>query len=198
MKKYIFQLYPVSLSITKKARWCSEHPGGHTAGYKLFILSYLDARFSGAWVKLFPALAIVSPPWSFQRTCSYASTTSIPNSRKMESKLYVFPNTHTLPELLSSHATSTLPRKALKVVDLKEILSKAQVAVTGKTNKPDLIAKILASPEALKVYEEQYGSPAAKDASEAAAPASTKPASSAAVSDPGTPVTSCIYAATEE
>lgn len=76
-------------------------------------------------------------------------------------------------------------RKALKVVDLKEILAKAQVSVTGKANKSDLIAKILASPEALKVYEEQHGSPATQNASETAPPASAataKPASSAAVS----------------
>ena len=53
--------------------------------------------------------------------------------------------------------------------------------MTGKANKPDLIAKILASPEAVKVYEEQYGSPVNKDASGASAPAATKPASSAAV-----------------
>ncbi|KAI0758319.1 hypothetical protein BC629DRAFT_1296163, partial [Irpex lacteus] len=44
-------------------------------------------------------------------------------------------------------------RKALKVVELKEILSKAQVSLTGKANKADLIAKILASPEALAVAE---------------------------------------------
>ncbi|KAI0087927.1 hypothetical protein BDY19DRAFT_199631 [Irpex rosettiformis] len=42
-------------------------------------------------------------------------------------------------------------RKALKVVELKEILSKAQVTLTGKANKADIIAKILASPEALAV-----------------------------------------------
>lgn len=39
------------------------------------------------------------------------------------------------------------------MVELKEILSKAQVSLTGKANKADLIAKILASPEALAVAE---------------------------------------------
>jgi hypothetical protein len=43
-------------------------------------------------------------------------------------------------------------RKALKVVELKEILSKAAVTVTGKANKADLIAKILSSPEALAQF----------------------------------------------
>ncbi|KAI0743802.1 hypothetical protein C8Q80DRAFT_1272440 [Daedaleopsis nitida] len=47
--------------------------------------------------------------------------------------------------------------KALKVVDLKDILAKANVSVTGKANKPDLIAKILASPEAVEVYNQNYG-----------------------------------------
>ncbi|KAI0686350.1 hypothetical protein BC835DRAFT_1420448 [Cytidiella melzeri] len=47
--------------------------------------------------------------------------------------------------------------KALKVVELKDILSKAQVTVVGKANKADLIAKILASPNALATLEEQAG-----------------------------------------
>lgn len=74
--------------------------------------------------------------------------------------------------------------KALKVVDLKEILSKAQVTVTGKANKSDLITKIIASPEATKVYEEQYGSPASKDASTEPIQAVSKPTSGAASSKP--------------
>ncbi|PSS37883.1 hypothetical protein PHLCEN_2v351 [Hermanssonia centrifuga] len=46
--------------------------------------------------------------------------------------------------------------KALKVVDLKDILARAQVSITSKANKSDLIAKILASPAALNVYKEQH------------------------------------------
>ena len=48
-------------------------------------------------------------------------------------------------------------RKQLKVADLKEILTKAQVTIQGKANKADLIAKILASQEALNAYEELHG-----------------------------------------
>jgi hypothetical protein len=77
---------------------------------------------------------------------------------------------------------SFLLSKALKVVELKEILSKAQVSISGKANKPDLIARILASPEALKVYEQQHGSSLAQNASKPTAPVSTKPLSSVAVS----------------
>ncbi len=40
-------------------------------------------------------------------------------------------------------------RKALKVVELKDILSSVGIAIPARANKPDLIAKILASPEAL-------------------------------------------------
>ena len=67
-------------------------------------------------------------------------------------------------------------------MDLKDILAKAEVAVQGKANKSDLIAKILASPGALKVYEQQHGSSAAGDASETPAPVSAKPASTVQVS----------------
>lgn len=49
-------------------------------------------------------------------------------------------------------------RKALKVAELKDILSKAQVMVPGKANKADLIARILASPEATLVFERNLGS----------------------------------------
>ncbi|KZT63195.1 hypothetical protein DAEQUDRAFT_815788 [Daedalea quercina L-15889] len=42
--------------------------------------------------------------------------------------------------------------KALKVVDLKDILTRASVSVPSKSNKNDLIARILASPAALDVY----------------------------------------------
>lgn len=43
-------------------------------------------------------------------------------------------------------------RKALKVVDLRNILSKAEVSAPQKANKQDLITKILASEQALKAY----------------------------------------------
>ena len=42
--------------------------------------------------------------------------------------------------------------KALKVVDLKAILAKANVSVPAKSTKSDLIAKILASKPALDAY----------------------------------------------
>jgi len=45
--------------------------------------------------------------------------------------------------------------KSLKVVDLKDILSKAAVSVPAKANKQDLIARILGSPAALAVYNKQ-------------------------------------------
>ncbi|CAE6505539.1 unnamed protein product [Rhizoctonia solani] len=41
--------------------------------------------------------------------------------------------------------------KALKVADLKEILTKSSTPIPSKANKADLIAKILATPEALKL-----------------------------------------------
>ncbi|KAH9855216.1 hypothetical protein C2E23DRAFT_724870 [Lenzites betulinus] len=64
---------------------------------------------------------------------------------------------------------TSLRRKALKVVDLKDILTKASVAIPSKANKPDLIAKILASPAAVDVYNQQHGtsSGAAKPAPKA-------------------------------
>lgn len=48
--------------------------------------------------------------------------------------------------------------RALKVVDLKNILARAQLALPPKANKPDLISKILDSQLALDVYEELHGS----------------------------------------
>ncbi|CAE6462613.1 unnamed protein product [Rhizoctonia solani] len=41
--------------------------------------------------------------------------------------------------------------KALKVAELKEILTKSSTPIPSKANKADLIAKILATPEALKL-----------------------------------------------
>ncbi|KAI6017111.1 hypothetical protein EDC04DRAFT_2902741 [Pisolithus marmoratus] len=46
--------------------------------------------------------------------------------------------------------------KALKVADLKEILVKASAPAPARANKQDLINKILASPAAVKVYEELH------------------------------------------
>jgi len=42
--------------------------------------------------------------------------------------------------------------KALKVVDLKQILSSANVSAPAKSTKNDLIAKILSSKQALDAY----------------------------------------------
>ncbi|THH30924.1 hypothetical protein EUX98_g3265 [Antrodiella citrinella] len=49
--------------------------------------------------------------------------------------------------------------KALKVVDLKNILQQANVPITGKANKADLIAKILASPQAVDTFNAQNTPP---------------------------------------
>lgn len=43
-------------------------------------------------------------------------------------------------------------RKALKVADLKEILKKASVSASPKGTKAELIAKIIAEPAAIDVY----------------------------------------------
>ncbi|TFK44608.1 hypothetical protein BDQ12DRAFT_717744 [Crucibulum laeve] len=48
--------------------------------------------------------------------------------------------------------------KALKVVDLKNILATAGVAVPAKATKPDLITRILASQPALDAYDALYPS----------------------------------------
>jgi SAP domain-containing ribonucleoprotein len=46
--------------------------------------------------------------------------------------------------------------KALKVVDLRQILATANVSAPAKANKNDLIAKILASKPALDAYAKLY------------------------------------------
>ncbi|KAF9502019.1 hypothetical protein BDN71DRAFT_1438785 [Pleurotus eryngii] len=46
--------------------------------------------------------------------------------------------------------------KALKVVDLKDILTKSATAVPAKANKQELISRILASPAALAEYDKQH------------------------------------------
>ncbi|GLB45968.1 hypothetical protein LshimejAT787_4500060 [Lyophyllum shimeji] len=48
--------------------------------------------------------------------------------------------------------------KTLKVADLRAILVKARVQVSSKTNKNDLVAKILASQPALDAYKSMYKS----------------------------------------
>lgn len=53
--------------------------------------------------------------------------------------------------------------KSLKVVDLKDILQKANVAVPAKANKQDLIAKVVASQAAIDVYNKQQNPGAADD-----------------------------------
>lgn len=50
-----------------------------------------------------------------------------------------------------------LDRKALKVVELKDILTKAGVAIPAKANKPELIAKIIATPAATSKFESLHG-----------------------------------------
>jgi len=43
----------------------------------------------------------------------------------------------------------------LKVADLREILQKASVPIPAKSNKADLVAKILATPAAVEAYNNQ-------------------------------------------
>ena len=91
-----------------------------------------------------------------------------------------FPSAPWMPSCAPRFSPSTTPtdsrcpRKALKVVDLKDILAKANVAVTGKANKQDLIAKILGAPEAIDVYNKIHG------------PAPPKPAEDASAASPST------------
>ncbi|KAL5507605.1 hypothetical protein ACEPAH_7061 [Sanghuangporus vaninii] len=47
--------------------------------------------------------------------------------------------------------------KALKVVELKDLLTRAEIPIPAKANKPDLIAKIIDSPAALDVFDEIHG-----------------------------------------
>jgi hypothetical protein len=67
--------------------------------------------------------------------------------------------------------------KSLKVVDLKDILAKASVSVPAKANKQDLIARVLANPAALDVYNKQQN------------PTSAPPVSAAATDDLVSPFT---------
>jgi hypothetical protein len=43
-------------------------------------------------------------------------------------------------------------RKALKVAELKEVLKSASVPIPPKSTKADLVAKILAEPDAVNAY----------------------------------------------
>lgn len=63
---------------------------------------------------------------------------------------------HFLSKFSFSHFQS---RKALKVVDLKAILTEASVTTPAKANKNDLIARIIASPAALAVYNKHHPTP---------------------------------------
>ena len=45
----------------------------------------------------------------------------------------------------------------LKVVELKDLLTRAQIPIPARANKPDLIAKIIDSPAALNVFDELHG-----------------------------------------
>ncbi|THH03844.1 hypothetical protein EW145_g5964 [Phellinidium pouzarii] len=74
-------------------------------------------------------------------------------------------------------------RRALKVVDLKDILTRANVSIPAKANKPDLIAKISSSPAALSVFNELQGGGA--KASGASTP---RPAPPATVASPAAKV----------
>jgi len=70
--------------------------------------------------------------------------------------------------------------KALKVVELKGILQEANVSIPAKANKPDLIAKIIETPEALEVFQATLGG----QTKASPAPASTpKPAGAAPPSE---------------
>ncbi|KIJ18835.1 hypothetical protein PAXINDRAFT_96959 [Paxillus involutus ATCC 200175] len=53
--------------------------------------------------------------------------------------------------------------KSLKVTDLKDILTKASAPAPAKTNKQDLIHRILANPTAVQVYNHLYPSPEPKN-----------------------------------
>ncbi|ELU38460.1 CAP-Gly domain-containing protein [Rhizoctonia solani AG-1 IA] len=72
--------------------------------------------------------------------------------------------------------------KALKVAELKEILTKSSTPIPSKANKADLIAKILATPDALKLAgggEAAASAPAPAVAAEPVAPAAPAPAPAA-------------------
>jgi hypothetical protein len=55
-------------------------------------------------------------------------------------------------------------RKALKVADLKEVLTKAGEKPAAKATKADLVAKILATPAALDAFTKEHGGAGASTA----------------------------------
>lgn len=59
------------------------------------------------------------------------------------------------------HIKTLVNSKALKVADLKEILTKSSTPIGSKANKADLIAKILATPAALELASGETAAPAA-------------------------------------
>ncbi|KAL1942637.1 hypothetical protein VTO73DRAFT_4877 [Trametes versicolor] len=65
--------------------------------------------------------------------------------------------------------------KSLKVVDLKDLLNKAGTPIPSKANKQDLINKILATPAAVDVYNQQHGGAPAQTTSKPASKAQEKP-----------------------
>ena len=70
---------------------------------------------------------------------------------QMEAKLYVSHSSFPL-----SYLVSQSKRKTLKVADLKEICTRANVPTTTRLTKADLITKILASQPAIDAYNAKY------------------------------------------
>lgn len=90
--------------------------------------------------------------------------------------------------LPSPHAHPQSHRKSLKVVDLKDLLNKAGTPIPSKANKQDLINKILATPAAVDVYNQQHGGAPAQTTSKPASKAQEKPQ---AVRSIPSPLNSC-------
>ncbi|KAF5386249.1 hypothetical protein D9615_002448 [Tricholomella constricta] len=66
---------------------------------------------------------------------------------------------HTATTAITTATLMDSQLKALRVADLREILSKATVPFTSKVNKTDLIAKIIASQPAIDIYKSLYPPP---------------------------------------
>ncbi|KAF9244845.1 hypothetical protein BU15DRAFT_85702 [Melanogaster broomeanus] len=60
--------------------------------------------------------------------------------------------------------------KSLKVADLKDILAKASASAPAKSNKQDLINRILANAAAVQIYEQLYPTTESKNTLPAAVP----------------------------
>lgn len=100
----------------------------------------------------------------------------------MESKLYV----HVLIFiLLDCYIHYLIFRKALKVPDLKAILQKANVPIGSKSNKQDLIAKIIASSAAVDAYNSLH-------------PSEDAPPSLSSVELPSPPLSAPSFSATSD